>query len=115
MVFHALPECRWVTPMTSWQLLAPSGWMYLKMVRRLQVSGAADVRRAARLLSCTSGDGMTRVGGIAEQVEDGGLARRLRLEADVRIAAANVEEIEVGELVGVADVDDTGTADVERA
>ncbi len=43
MVFQALPLCRCVTPITSWQLRAPSRWMYLQMVRWLTVSGAPMV------------------------------------------------------------------------
>ena len=44
MVFHTLPGSIIVSPITSWQLCTPSGWMYLLIVRSFEL---------ARLPRCT--------------------------------------------------------------
>ena len=44
MVFHMLPGCSVVTPMTTWQLRTPFSWMYWLSVRRFEVSASPSSR-----------------------------------------------------------------------
>ena len=61
-------------------------------------------------------DGINGVGGITEEIEDGGRRFVFRGEGDLLIAATDVEHVEIVELVALAfDGDDAGAADVERA
>ena len=89
--------------------------MYLQMVRLLQVSSAAEFGGRGFFLADKRG-WVLGVGGIAQQIEDGGRGFVFRGEGDLLVAAADVEDVEIVEFVALAlDRDDAGAADVERA
>ena len=98
MVFHTEPGASCVMPTTSWQVLAPSGWMNWKIERSLEVAWLPRSRRLASPMRIS----LRRMGLMRRRAEQIEFRRRGRVGRGERHrfgAHADIEHVAAAERV----------------
>ena len=115
MVFHTLPSRRCVTPITSWQLLRALHVDVLAHRAAVGVFATAQFR-GSRFFLAHQRNRILRMGRIAEQVEDGGIARIPGFKFDILVSAADVKAVNIIQVECLSvHANGSRAADVERS